>query len=321
MMAKVVEVAILDDYQGTSLTLAPWNALPAGVRVRAFQDTLHDEAALAHRLLPFNIVVAMRERTSFNRSIFERLPNLKLLVTTGMRNAAIDLAAAAANRVTVCGTDLLGYPTAELTWGLIIALARNIPRESRSMLDGAWQTTLGITLRGKTLSVLGLGRLGSEVAAIGKAFQMNVIGWSPNLTSERANTLGVRFVTKSELFRAADFLSIHLVLGDRSRGLVGATELSLMKHSAFLVNTSRGPIIDERALVAALEARAIAGAALDVFNEEPLPAHHRLRQLPNALLTPHLGYVTKENFHLAYGQAIEDIAAFLSGAPIRVLNA
>jgi phosphoglycerate dehydrogenase-like enzyme len=316
-----MQIAILDDYQNVALSLASWNSLPPALKLRAFRDTLRDEAALAERLRPFDIIVAMRERTPFPRTLFERLPNLKLLVTTGMRNAAIDLAAAGACKVTVCGTELLGYPTAELAWGLILGLARSIPAEAQNMREGLWQTTVGIGLRGKVLGLLGLGRLGMEVAAIGKAFQMRVISWSPNLTAERAGAAGVRLAGKEELFREADVLSVHLVLGERSRGLVGAHELSLMKPSAYLVNTSRGPIIEEAALLAALEARKIAGAALDVYGEEPLPAQHRLRQLPNVLLTPHLGYVTTENYRLAYGQAVEDIAAFLRGTPIRVLSA
>jgi phosphoglycerate dehydrogenase-like enzyme len=315
-----MQIAILDDYQNAALSLAPWNSLPPELRVTSFHDTLREESALADRLRPFEILVAMRERTPFPRTLFERLPKLKLLVTTGMRNAAIDLAAATARNVTVCGTDLLGYPTAELAWGLVLSLARHIPGEAESMRHGGWQTTLGVGLRGKTLGLLGLGRLGSEMAAIGRAFQMRVMAWSPNLTEERAGAAGVQLATKDSLFREADFLSIHLVLGDRSRGLVGAQELSLMKPSAYLVNTSRGPILDETALLAALEASAIAGAALDVYGEEPLPPEHRLRRLPNVLLTPHLGYVTVENYRLAYGQAVEDIAAFLGGAPVRVLT-
>ena len=237
----------------------------------------------------------MRERTPFPRTLLERLPTLKLLVTTGMRNAAIDLAAAAARQVTVCGTDLLGYPTAELAWGLILGLARNIPAEVEGMRQGGWQTTLGVGLRGKTLGLLGLGRLGSGMAAIAKAFQMELLAWSPNLTAERAGTAGVQLATRDSLFREADFLSIHMVLGERTRGLVGAHELSLMKPSAYLINTSRGPIVDEAALLAVLEAKAIAGAALDVYGEEPLPQEHQLRQLSDVLLTPHLGYVIRES--------------------------
>jgi phosphoglycerate dehydrogenase-like enzyme len=315
-----MQIAILDDYQNMALSLAPWSSLPPELRVTSFQDTLREEAAVADRLRPFEIIVAMRERTLFPRTLFERLPNLKLLVTTGMRNAAIDLAAAAAQQVTVCGTDLLGYPTAELAWGLILGLARDIAGEAAGMREGGWQTSLGVGLRGKTLGLLGLGRLGSEMAGIGKAFQMKVTAWSPNLTAERAASAGVELASKDSLFREADFLSIHMVLGERSRGLVGAHELSLMKPSSYLVNTSRGPIADEAALLAALEAKAIAGAALDVYGEEPLPPDHRLRRLANVLLTPHLGYVTLENYRLAYGQAVEDIAAFLRGAPVRVLT-
>jgi len=315
-----MQVALLDDYQNVALALAPWDTLLPNARVVAFDDTLREESSIVQRLRDFDAIVAMRERTPFPKSLLERLPRLKLLVTTGMRNAAIDLAAATARNVLVCGTELLGYPTSELVWGLILGLARNIPSEARAMGDGGWQTTIGIGLRGKTLGLVGLGKLGGEVAVIGRAFQMNVIGWSPNLTEARASAVGVRHVTRSELFQESDFVSIHLVLGERSRGLVGQEELSLMKPSSFLVNTSRGPIIDETALLAALQTKSIAGAALDVFCEEPLPADHALRQLRNCLLTPHLGYVTVENYRLAYSQAAEDIAAFLAGKPIRVLT-
>ena len=312
--------AVLDDYQGVALASADWASLKPQVEVTVFRDTLADLAAVAARLAPFEIVVAMRERTPFPQALIERLPKLKLLITTGKRNASIDVKAATEKGVVVCGTEMLPYPTAELAWGLILSLARSIPREERGMRAGGWQTTLGVGLKGKTLAVLGLGNLGSQVARIGKAFGMEAIAWSQNLTAERAQSAGAALVAKEELFRRADVLSIHLVLSARSRGTVGAAELALMKPSAYLVNTSRGPIVERAALLAALEGRRLAGAALDVYDSEPLPADDRLRKLDNVVLTPHLGYVTAENYRLAYGQAVEDIRAFLDGKPLRVVS-
>jgi len=317
----MIQIAVLDDYQGIALAIADWGSLGRDVRTCALAEPFADAQDAAARLREFDIVVAMRERTPFPRALLEQLPRLRLLVTTGMRNAAIDVKAAAERGVLVCGTEMLPYPTAELTWGLILALARHIPGEDRALREGSWQTSLGIGLRGKTLGVLGLGRLGGEVARIGKAFQMDVIAWSENLTAERAATIGATRVEKEELFRRADFVTIHLVLSARTRGLVGAAEFSAMKPTAYLVNTSRGPVVDERALLAALEGRRIAGAALDVYDREPLPRYHPLRRLDNVVMTPHLGYVTVENYRLAYGQAVEDVRAFLAGAPIRVLGA
>lgn len=317
----MIQVAVLDDYQGVALATADWGSLGRDVRMHAFKEPFADAQDAAARLRDFDIVVAMRERTPFPRALLERLSRLRLLVTTGMRNAAIDVTAAAERGVLVCGTDMLPYPAAELTWGLILALARHIPREDRAVREGSWQTTLGIGLRGKALGVLGLGRLGGEVARIGKAFQMEVIAWSENLTAERAVALGAARVEKEELFRHADIVTIHLVLSARTRGLVGRAELAAMKPTAYLVNTSRGPIVDEGALLAALEGRRIAGAALDVYDREPLPPDHPLRRLDNVVMTPHLGYVTVENYRQAYGQAVEDIRAFLAGKPIRVLGA
>ncbi len=315
------EVAILDDYQEAALQMADWRSLHPQAQISAVNTHIADLDALAARLHGCDAVVAMRERTPFPAALFARLPNLKLLVTTGMRNAAIDLEAASQHGVIVCGTDMLPYPTAELTWALILAFARSIAREDRAMREGKWQTTIGTGLKGKTLGLLGLGRLGAQVAAIGKAFGMEIIAWSQNLTAERAAAAGARLVDKEALFAGADIVSIHLVLGERTRALVKADDLARMKPSAFLVNTSRGPIVDERALIAALESRRIAGAAIDVFDDEPLPAEHPLRRLPNTVLTPHLGYVTVENYRLAYGQAVEAIRAYLAGAPIRVISA
>ena len=316
----MTRVAILDDYQDVARRLADWKSLPAEVVV--FRDHLSDESQVAARLADFDVVVAMRERTPFPRSLFERLPRLRLLVTTGMRNASIDLRAAADRGVVVSGTAGLPSPTAELTWALILALVRHVPREDRATREGRWQETLGTTLKGRTLGVLGLGQLGSRVARVGKAFEMDVIAWSQNLTAERAAAVGATLAgSRDELLARADIVTIHLVLSDRTRGLVGARELGLMRPTAYLVNTSRGPIVDEGALIATLRAGKIAGAGLDVYDEEPLPADHPLRRLPNTVITPHLGYVTEETYQIFYSQALEDIRAFLAGAPVRVLSA
>ena len=316
----MTRVAILDDYQSLALSLADWKSLGPEVNVQAFHERISGEDNLARHLGDFEVIVAMRERTHFPRALFARLPKLKLLVTTGMRNVAIDVKAAAEFGIVVSGTSMLTPPTAELTWGLIIALARHIPQEAQNMRSGAWQSTIGVGLNGKVLGILGLGKLGSEVARVGRAFQMEVIAWSQNLTAEHASSLGAARGEKDELFQRADFVTIHLILSKRTRGLVTARELALMKPGAYLINTSRGPIIEESALVDALTDRKIAGAALDVYDEEPLPADHPLRKLDNMVLTPHLGYVTLENYRLCYGQAVEDIRAFLAGQPIRIVS-
>jgi phosphoglycerate dehydrogenase-like enzyme len=317
----MVRIAVLDDYQGVALLHGGWQRLPADSQIEAFRDHLADEAAMALRLQPFDVVVAMRERTPFPRSVLERLPNLKLLVTTGMRNASFDIQAAKDRGVLVCGTGGLPTPTAELTWGLIIGCLRHIAQEDRATRAGHWQTTIGPTLHGATLGCLGLGNLGSQVARVGLAFGMNVIAWSQNLTAERAQQVGAKLVSKDQLLAQSDVVSIHLVLGDRTRGLVGARELALMKPTAFLVNTSRGPIVDEAALIETLHQRRIAGAGLDVFDEEPLPTDHPFLRLDNTLITPHLGYVTLETYDRFYGEAVEDILAWLNGAPLRVIEA
>ena len=316
----VARVALLDDYQGVALGMADWKSLPAGTEVVVFKDHLADEDALATRLADFDIIMALRERTPFPRSLLERLSKLKLLITAGMRNASIDMKAAAERGVLVCGTAGLPYPTAELAWGLILSLARRIPAEDRATREGRWQTTLGFGLNGKTLGVLGLGTLGSRVARVGRAFEMKVLAWSQNLTAERAAAADVTLVPKDELLARSDFVSVHLVLGERTRGLIGARELGLMKRSAYLVNTSRGPIVDEAALIRALQDGTIAGAWLDVFDEEPLPLEHPFRRLPNTVITPHVGYVTEETYRVFYGQALEDVTAYLGGAPLRVLR-
>ena len=315
-----MRLAILDDYQNTALEVADWDGLRRSVEIQTFHDTIASEDAVAKRLRDFEIVVAMRERTAFRRSLLERLPKLKLLVTTGMVNASIDMKAAGERGIVVSGTSSLRHPTAELTWGLMLALARNIPREDAGMRKGVWQSTLGIGLHGKVLGILGLGKLGSQVATFGKVFLMDVIAWSENLTVEHANSLGVQRVEKQELFRRSDFLTIHTVLSKRTRDLVGPDDLAAMKSTAYLINTSRGPIVNERALIAALEGRKLAGAALDVYDQEPLPTDHPLRRLENVVLTPHLGYVTQENYRVFYGDAVENVRAFLAGNPIRVLN-
>ena len=317
----MTRVAILDDYQDVALAVADWRSLGPEVAVEAFHERLAGEDALVKRLTDFEVIVAMRERTHFPRSVLECLPKLKLLVTTGMRNVAIDAKAAAELGIVVSGTGLLTPPTAELTWGLILALARHIPEEALQMRSGGWQTRVGVGLNGKVLGVLGLGKLGSEVARVGRAFQMEVIAWSQNLTAEHSSSMGARRVEKDELFQRADFVTVHLILSKRTRGLVTARELALMKPEAYLINTSRGPIVEERALIDVLTKHKIAGAALDVFDEEPLPDEHPLRKLDNVLLTPHLGYVTVENYRLAYGDAVEDIRAFLAGHPIRTISA
>ncbi len=316
----MTRVAVLDDYQGCALQMADWNAVSSQAEIQVFQDHLKEEEALIERLRDFDIIVAMRERTPFPRSLLERLPQLRLLVTTGMRNASIDLQAATECGILVCGTAGLPYPTAELTWGLILALLRQIPREDRATREGKWQISLGIGLQGKTLGIMGLGRLGSQVAAVGKAFQMPIIAWSQNLTAERASQCGARLVSKEELLSQSDILTIHLVLSNRTRGLIGAKELGMMKSTAYLINTSRGPIVEEQALIQALQQGTIAGAGLDVFDEEPLPLDHPLRRLENTVITPHLGYVTVETYRVFYGDAVEDILAFLQGKPVRTLN-
>jgi phosphoglycerate dehydrogenase-like enzyme len=314
-----MRIAIIDDYQHVARTFADWDSLNA--RVEVFHDPFPDAETLIARLAEFDVLVAMRERTKFPADVLRRLGRLKLLVTTAMGNAAIDIPAANALGIVVCGTDyrFLGS-TAELTWALILAAARSIPAETRLVREGGWQMSVGSDLEGKTLGLLGLGRLGSRVARVGQAFNMETIAWSQNLTAAEAAKHGVTAVSKQELFTRSDVLSIHVVLSDRSRGLVGAGELALMKPSSLLVNTSRGPIVDEGALVRALQERRIGGAALDVFDVEPLPKQHVLRTLDNALVTPHIGYVTQGHYKVFYEEAVEDIAAFAAGTPMRVLQ-
>jgi phosphoglycerate dehydrogenase-like enzyme len=315
-----MRLSILDDYQGVALTMADWSPLEGRVEIVVERQPFADEDAAARALAGSEIIAAMRERTPFPRSLVERLPNLNLLNTTGMRNASFDMAALRDRGVVVCGTEGGGLDTAELTWGLILGAARRIAEDHRAMREGLWQTRIGNRLAGKTLGILGLGRLGSAVARVGLAFEMKVIAWSPNLTAEHAAAVGVERVDKETLLRQSDVLSVHVVLSPRSRGLVGRNDIALMKKTAILVNTSRGPVIDAYAVIEALEAGRLGYAAFDVYDREPLPADHPLRRTPNVLLTPHIGYVTEENYRSSYPQIVENIVAFLDGNPVRVIQ-
>lgn len=313
--------AILDDYQNVALRLGDWQRLADRLDIRVFTEGFATPEAAARALADFDIVCLMRERTPFPREMFDALPRLRLLVTSGMRNAAIDMSAAADRGVTVCGTGYVGAPTAALAIGLMLELTRRIGFENARMKAGEpWQITLGRDVEGWTLGVIGLGKLGARVAAIAKALGMNVIAWSQNLTRERCEAVGVGFVSKEELLRAADVVSIHLVLSKRTRGLIGAAELALMKPNAYLINTARAAIVVEDALIEALRARQIAGAGLDVFWREPLPRDHPLRALDNVVLTPHLGYVTEEGYRRFYTDMVEAIGAWIDGAPVRVIG-
>ena len=313
--------AILDDYQNVALTFADWSKVKADVEIKVFNEHLGSADKVVAALQGFAIVCAMRERTPFPRAVIEALPDLELLITTGMRNASIDLEAAKARGVAVCGTPAFGNATAAIALGLMIELARHIGYENARLKAGApWQTTIGLDLEGMTLALLGLGKLGTRVAEIGRAFRMNIIAWSQNLTPERCKEIGAEHVSRDDLFRRADFLSIHLQLSPRTRGLIGGNELSLMKPSAYLINTSRGPIVEEAALITALREKRIAGAGLDVFDVEPLPVEHPLRKLDNVVLTPHLGYVAEQNYRAFFGGMVDDIRAFLDGKPVRVLT-
>ena len=316
----MIRVAILDDYQGVALRLADWKSLHPDAQIEAFPEHIADPETLAKRLHTFECLVLMRERTPLKRPLIEKLPNLKLVITTGMHNASIDDAALAERGIVYCGTGGLGHSTAELTWGLILALLRNIPREDRAIRQGRWQTTIGYGAKGKTLGIIGLGRLGALVAGYGKAFGMDVIGWSRSFNDARAAELGIKRVEKNELFERADIVTIHVTLSESSRGLVGAAELARMKPTAYLVNTSRGPIVEEAALLATLKGRRIAGAAIDVYDREPVPKDHPFLELDNVVLTPHLGYVIEEAMRINYGDAVENIRAFLNGKPIRLVK-
>ena len=315
-----MKVAVLDDYQDVALGLADWSALPEGAEPVVFRDHLADEDQLVERLQGFDAVIGMRERTAFPRSVLTRLPDLRLLITTGGRNASFDVEAATELGIVVCGTGGAGEGPTELTWGLIIGLLRKIPQEDRLTREGHWQTTIGVGLKDKTLGLIGLGHIGGLMARVGNAFQMNVIAWSQNLTAERAADCEATLVDKDTLFRESDIASVHLRLSDRTLGLVGAREIGLMKSSAYLVNISRGPIVDEAALVDALQRKAIAGAALDTFDVEPLPKDHPFLELDSTIIAPHLGYVTEEGYRAFYAGAIEDIRAYAAGEAVRVIN-
>lgn len=312
-------VVVLDDYQGLAAGL-DWSAVAGGVEVEGLREHVSDPARLAERLQGAEVVVAMRERTPLQADLLDRLPDLRLIVTTGPSNAVIDVAAANERGIVVSGTGGYLTPTSEHTWALILGLQRHVPAEDAAVRAGGWQHTVGRELAGRTLGLVGLGRLGALVAEVGRAFQMDVVAWSQNLTDERAAEVGVRRVEKQELFATADVVSVHLVLSERSRGLVGEAELRAMKPTAVLVNTSRGPIVDEAALVRALQEGWIAGAGLDVFDVEPLPADHPLRTLPNTVLSPHVGYVTDGLYDLFFTEIVEDVAAFVAGEPIRVVQ-
>jgi phosphoglycerate dehydrogenase-like enzyme len=313
--------AVLDDYQNVALKLADWGQISDAVDVTVFNEPMSGPDEILRRLQDFHIVCMMRERTPFRRDTIEALPNLKLLITTGARNASIDMAAAAAKGVTVCGTGSFGNPTTGITFGLILELTRRIGYEHARLKSGErWQVTLGPDIEGKTLGVIGLGKLGTRVAGVAKAFGMRVIAWSPNLTPERCHEAGVDYATKEELFRNADIVTIHLQLSDRSRGTVTAKELALMKPTSYIVNTARGPIIEEKALIAALDERRIAGAGLDVFDVEPLPLDHPFRRMDNVVITPHLGYVSQQNYQHYFPDIVANIRGFIDGKPVRVIK-
>jgi len=316
----MIKIAILDDYQDVALKLADWPPLAGRAELVSFTRPFESPEAAAQSLAGYPVIVAMRERTPFPADMFDRLADLKLLVTTGMRNAAIDMAAAKEKGVLVCGTALLPHPAAEQTWAMIMAHSLNIPRDAQSMASGGWQTGMGRGLKGRTIGIIGLGKQGRQVARFAKAFDMDVLAWSRSLTDEQAAEHGATRVDLDDLLGRSDIVTIHVVLNEGTRGLIGAREFGLMKESALLVNTSRGPVVDETALIDAMQNGRIAGAAIDVYDIEPLPADHTMRTLPNTLLTPHTGYVTVENLTLMYSQAVEDITAWLDGAPLRVLN-
>ena len=321
-MAKL-RCAILDDYQGVALKMADWSKVAGDLDIKVFSEPLGGAEKTARALQGFAIIGAMRERTPFPRPLIEALPDLRLLITTGMVNRAIDLDAAKARNVVVCGTPSVGNPTTGIAWGLILELTRKIGSENARLKGGApWQSVVGTDVEGLTLGVIGLGKLANRVAEVGKVFRMKVVAWSQNITPERAQAAGVGYAASlEELLRQSDVVSIHIPLTPKSRGLIGAKELGLMKPSGWLVNTSRGPIVDEAALLAALREHKIAGAGLDVYDVEPLPLDHPLRKLDNAVLTPHLGYASQQNYRAYFAGMVEDIRGFLDGKPVRVLTA
>lgn len=319
-MQERVKVAVIDDFQDVARSMGDWGRLEPAAQTTIFTDNVTGQA-LVERLAPFDVVMVIRERTKFPGEVLASLPNLKLLITAGMRNLGIDLDACRARGIVVCGTDTGSSPTSELAFGMLLALSRNIPAEQASLRAGAWQTSrLGFGVKGLTLGIVGLGRLGAIMGGYGRAFGMNVIAWSQNLTAEKAAAAGARRVEKAELFAQSDFVSLHLILSERTRGIVGAAELAQMKPGGFLINTSRAGLIDEPALIAALERGGIAGAALDVYEREPLPADAAILAAPNTLLTPHLGYATRETYEIYFPQAVEDIEGWLAGKPRRVIS-
>jgi phosphoglycerate dehydrogenase-like enzyme len=318
MPDAIKRLAILDDYQGVAMSMGPWDKLPS-VEITVFRDTITDRAALVQRLAPFDAILAMRERTPFPRALIESLPNLRLLITTAARNRSIDAAACAERGVVFCGTGSSGDPTTDITWGLILNLMRDLPAQQAALRAGQWQTSVGWGTEGRTLGIIGLGKLGARAAKVGLALGLKVIAWSTNLTDERAAEVGVTRVDKATLLATADVVTLHLVLSDRSRGIIGAADLAQMKPTAYIVNTSRGPLIDQDALIAALKAGTIAGAGIDVFDIEPLPKDHPILSAPNTVLTPHLGYVTQQNYRAYYEGTVDAVLAFNAGAPVKVI--
>jgi phosphoglycerate dehydrogenase-like enzyme len=306
-----MRIAILDDYQNVALTMADWTAVKRSAQVHVFNDHLADEHALVERLSPFEVLCIMRERTPLSKAVLSSLPNLKLIVSTGKRNASLDTKACEELGIEVAMTGYVESGAPELTWALLMALARKVVVENGNLRSGGWQTTVGVDLQGKTMGIVGLGRIGTQIAAYAKVFGMKVIAWSENLTEERAHRAGAELVSKERLFKAADFISLHLILSDRSRGIVSQKDLEMMKPSAYLINTSRGPLVDEAALLTVLKTHRIAGAALDVYDTEPLPADHELRKLDNILCTPHIGYVTEETYRVFYTDTVKAIESWL----------
>ena len=316
----MLKVAILDDYQNISQAFLNLKKLDGKYEFKIFNEVFTDENDAGEQLKDYEALLIMRERTKITKSLINRLKKLKFIITSGMRNKAIDLDAAKQRKIIVCGTEINSNPAAELTWALILGLVRNFKEEIDNMYQGYWQTTVGFELKGKILGLIGLGKIGSQVAKVGTAFGMQVVAWSENLNLSHANELGVLPMNKEDLIKTSDFISIHVVLGERYNNLITKNDLQMMKKSAFLINTSRGPIVNENDLVEALKSNQIAGAGLDVYDQEPLPDNHKLRFLPNALLLPHLGYVTAENYSIFYTQMLEDLEACVKGKPIRVIE-
>ena len=316
----MLKVAILDDYQNVSQAFLNLKKLDGKYEFKIFNEAFVEEDEAGEQLKDYEAILIMRERTKITKSLINQLTKLKFIITSGMRNKAIDLEAAKQRKIIVCGTEINSNPTAELTWALILGLVRNLKEEIDNMYQGYWQTTVGFELKGKILGLIGLGKVGSQVAKVGKAFGMQVVAWSENLNLSHAKELGVVPMDKEDLIKTSDFISIHVVLGERYKNLITKKDLQMMKKSAFLINTSRGPIVNENDLVEALKSNQIAGAGIDVYDHEPLPDNHKLRFLPNALLLPHLGYVTAENYSIFYTQMLENLEACVKGKPIRVIE-